>query len=140
MRSTFPRLIVSFAVLLCLSTIQGKIFGAEGTGRFVRNVLYHSGKKRPFLLRLEGARLNQCTSDYNLFYSAGKPGMSAAFVRRLQKTGSDENSISADPLFVDFENQDFRLKPDSPMFKRGFKQIDTGKIGLLQDFPRRWRP
>jgi hypothetical protein len=115
------------------------MFGPEGTGRFVRNVLYHSGKKRPFLLRLERAKLNQFKSDYNLFYSAGNPGISASFLRKLQKDGSDAHSISADPLFFDMDNDNFRLKPDSPMFERGFKQVDTGKIGLTEDFPQAWR-
>ena len=115
------------------------MFGPEGTGRFVRNILYHSGKRRPFLLRLEGAKLNQYQSDYNLFYSAGNPRISTAFLRKLQKDGSDEHSISADPLFVNMEIEDFRLKPNSPMFKRGFKQIDTSRIGLTEDFPKRFR-
>jgi len=56
-----------------------------------------------------------------------------------QESGTDAPSISADPLFVDLENGDFRLKPNSPMFKLGFKPIDTTKIGLRDDFPRRYR-
>ncbi|MHC4912941.1 MAG: hypothetical protein ACYTE5_08040 [Planctomycetota bacterium] len=28
---------------------------------------------------------------------------------------------------------------DSPMFKRGFKQIGTARIDLLPDFPGKWR-
>ena len=115
------------------------MFGPEGTGRFVRNILYQSGKRRPFLLRLEGAKLNQFKADYNLFYSTGNPRISTAFLRKLQKDDSDEHSISADPLFVDMENEDFRLKPNSPMFERGFKQIDTSRIGLLPEFLQRWR-
>ena len=40
---------------------------------------------------------------------------------------------------LDFKNQDFRLKPESPMFKLGFKQIETGQIGLREGFPERFR-
>ncbi len=49
--------------------------------------------------------------------------------------GLDANTKCADPLFVDRENHDYHLKPDSPAPVLGFQQIDTGKIGLKQDFP-----
>jgi len=48
-----------------------------------------------------------------------------------QKMGFDEHSIIADPLFVDPENDDYRLKSDSPAFKLGFRQINIEKIGLI---------
>ena len=49
----------------------------------------------------------------------------------------DRNSVVADPLFRDFERRDFRLKPGSPALKLGFEPIDTSRIGLKADFPRR---
>ena len=64
---------------------------------------------------------------------------SETFINRLRSDGSDEHSISEDPLFVDLENRDLRLKPNSPMLKLGFKPIDIDKIGLTQDFPERYR-
>ena len=45
--------------------------------------------------------------------------------------GFDSNSIIADPRFVDPDNDDYNLQPDSPAFKLGFKAIDTSRIGLL---------
>lgn len=50
--------------------------------------------------------------------------------------GHDKNSIIADPLFVDADKDDYRLKADSPAFKLGFKPIPVEKIGLYKD-PRR---
>jgi len=33
-------------------------------------------------------------------------------------------------LFVDLENDDYSLKPESPAFKVGFKPIDLSQVGL----------
>ena len=48
-----------------------------------------------------------------------------------QAKGHDAGSIVADPKFVDPGKYDFRLQPDSPALKLGFKPIDPTKIGLV---------
>jgi len=50
-----------------------------------------------------------------------------------RQTGQDAHSLLADPLFVDPANHDYRLKPESPALKLGFKQIPFEKIGPYQD-------
>jgi len=50
-----------------------------------------------------------------------------------QATGQDRHSILADPLFVDPAHDDYRLRPDSPAFKLGFKPIAMEKIGPYAD-------
>ncbi|MEK6794435.1 MAG: hypothetical protein AABZ39_06645 [Spirochaetota bacterium] len=50
-----------------------------------------------------------------------------------QRLGFDNNSAVADPLFVDAANGNYRLKPDSPAFALGFKQIPVEHIGPYQD-------
>ncbi|MBM3474686.1 MAG: hypothetical protein FJX75_15590 [Armatimonadetes bacterium] len=46
--------------------------------------------------------------------------------------GADKTSVLEDPLFVDAKNHDYRLKPDSPALKLGFKPIPVDEIGPHQ--------
>lgn len=47
-----------------------------------------------------------------------------------QAAGWDKHSLVADPMFMDWKNGDFRLKPESPAFKLGFEAIPVEKIGI----------
>jgi len=44
--------------------------------------------------------------------------------------GREQDSIIADPLFVDASKHDFHLKPDSPALKLGFKPFDYSQAGV----------
>jgi len=77
--------------------------------------------------------------DWNTYYN---PNMELKDVRfngltfeQWRKTGKDIHSLYADPLFVDPEKFDFRLKPESPALALGFKPIDVSVVG-----PRGSRP
>ncbi len=50
-----------------------------------------------------------------------------------QAQGMDRHSIVADPLFVAPEKDDYRLQPNSPALKLGFKPIPVEDIGPYQD-------
>lgn len=52
-----------------------------------------------------------------------------------RRMGLDARTKFAEPMFVDRENHDYRLKPDSLALALGFRQIDTRQIGLKEDFP-----
>jgi len=46
-----------------------------------------------------------------------------------QAMGFDRHSLVADPRFVDPDKDDYRLKPDSPALKLGFRPIPVERIG-----------
>jgi hypothetical protein len=56
-----------------------------------------------------------------------------------QALGFDQHSVFADPLFVDPEHDDYRVRPDSPALKLGFENFEMDKFGLTPDFPEQWR-
>jgi hypothetical protein len=49
--------------------------------------------------------------------------------QKWQELGFDENSVLADPQFVDAAKDDYRLKPTSPAWGLGFKRIPVERIG-----------
>jgi hypothetical protein len=101
--------------------------------------MYFSDNRSNFFTTRRESQATGYPGDYNLYFSKGAPDSGRALITRLQQNGTDERSISTDPLFVDFKNRDFRLKPESPMFKLGFKQIDMDLIGLRDNFPERYK-
>lgn len=77
--------------------------------------------------------------DSNLYWRTdGEPMLFYDYsLEEWQAKGADARSMVADPGFVDAENFDFRLKPDSPARKLGIKAIDSTQNGLLG--PSEWR-
>jgi hypothetical protein len=57
-----------------------------------------------------------------------------------QARGQDQGSILADPRFVSFAHRDWRLQPDSPAFRLGFKPIDLSQVGNYPSPDRRSWP
>ncbi len=47
--------------------------------------------------------------------------------------GTGDGDITADPQFVDFENNNFNLKDTSPAYKIGFNKIDTSDVGVIRN-------
>jgi len=109
--------------------------------RFRRNIVYYTAPEAVLIsyhAMLTDAWSDQrlAESDYNVFFHAGGKELSiegvpgAETFAQWQKLGYDTHSLVADPLFVNLEKGDYRLKPNSPAFKLGFRPIDISKIGL----------
>jgi hypothetical protein len=52
--------------------------------------------------------------------------------------GFDQHSVFADPLFVDPQHGDYRVRPESPALGLGFTNFDAREAGLTADFPKHW--
>ncbi len=117
--------------------------------RLLRNIISFSDPDAVlYRFRQSSGRSLPTESDYNLIYhAAGKDlaigglpkegdnysiniGMAAETFADWQNLGFDTHSIVADPLFVDPENDDYSLKPESPAWNLGFKPIDLSQVGL----------
>ena len=71
--------------------------------------------------------------DRNLFWNTKH---NPALPAEARAAGWGANSLETDPLFLDLEKLDFRLKPDSPAITQiGFVPVDWQQAG-----PRRWFP
>ncbi|WFB37817.1 right-handed parallel beta-helix repeat-containing protein [Kiritimatiellota bacterium B12222] len=86
-------------------------------------------------------------SDFNLFWNpsggltmrGGPADKNFAKWKTLFDGKYDNQSIVADPLFVDPLTHDYRLNPESPALELGFEPIDSSRIGLRADFPARFK-
>jgi len=121
------------------ATIKRNIFYSSNEECiFIDELPPGKGKKTEDRRGRELARSKDADTDYNIYYCAGDPELGKKTLEKQQRDGVDAHSLAADPLFVDVENGDLRLRPDSPAFKLGFKPIDITKIGLTNDFPQKF--
>jgi len=129
---------------LIRNNIFGPVYG--NSGPFVRS------HKKPYArANVYTQNLNYCDSPNladaawapelldckaNLYYNfAGQPLMFAGkSFAEWQASGQDAGSVDADPLFVDPERGDYRLKPGSPALALGFKPFDAGLAGLIKEY------
>lgn len=110
--------------------------------KFLRNIIYyHDPKAKLYQYSYAADDVpEQNEFDYNLIWHFGLPlevglkGLSPdTSWEEWRKRGFDAHSVVADPLFVDPDKDDYRLKPASPAFQLGFQPIPVEKIGPYED-------
>ena len=105
------------------------------------NLSITAPQKGPWLAECDNNLAFNDAGDYLVGVSikAQRGGGGRYNLQEWREHGFGKNSIHADPMFVDPENGDYRVKPESPALKLGFKNFDMDKFGLLPDFPEKWR-
>jgi len=109
---------------------------------FRRNVVYFTEPDAK-LFSSRNLPLEHNQWDENLYWHAGLPlrivlggKLGQLDFEAWQAKGQDVHSVIADPRFVDAGKDDYRLRPDSPALKLGFRPIPVEKIGLYRDESR----
>jgi len=81
--------------------------------------------------------------DRNLIWNGGRPlqlfvkGWSPEKSWEIwRKGGRDARSVIADPGFIDPDQDDYALRPDSPAFGLGFQPLPLDRMGLVGSFER----
>ncbi|MCH2119288.1 MAG: right-handed parallel beta-helix repeat-containing protein, partial [Pirellulales bacterium] len=115
------------------SSIQQMDLPRGGEGNIVRrNIVYYSNPGAALIRITKIEALAEC--DFNVYFQAagaemGFNGIQELSLAKWREMGLDNHSKVSDPMFVDFENGDYRLKPESPALALGFESIDTSQIG-----------
>ena len=110
--------------------------------RFLRNIVYYRDKNAALLAVRSSTAAAIAECDYNVYYPAAGQAMTVRGIAGgtfadWKKLGFDKHSVVADPLFVDPDGGDFRLRAESPALKLGFRSIDVERIGLEKKYRAR---
>ena len=99
-----------------------------------RNIIYWTDG--PTFQRYLGTMKETAKIDWvsNLWWKAdGKFDFNGKTFAQWQEKGNDKDGLCADPLFVNPEKRDFRLRSDSPASKIGFQPFDFSTAGVEGD-------
>jgi hypothetical protein len=66
------------------------------------------------------------------YYKQAAPHQGVWSWEQWRSAGFDAHTIIADPLFLDAERDDYRLRPGSPAFGQGFQRIPIERMGLYR--------
>ena len=123
-----------------LSVREGPLTG----GAIKRNIFYSLSESDTFIDELPPgeagssedrrgralARAMDSDTDYNIYFCKPDVNKGLELLKKNQMNGVDKHSLAIDPMFVDPENGDFSLKPNSPALELGIVPLDLSKVGL----------
>lgn len=100
---------------------------------FRRNIVYYTDPEAK-LFGYRNLPFDHNEWDFNLYWHQSLPlSFPKLDWEGWLKLGKDTHSLVADPLFVNPGKDDYRLRPNSPAFRLGFKPIPVEKIGPYKD-------
>jgi hypothetical protein len=113
---------------------------------YTHNIYYFEGSDGAIYDFYNWSDERVAESNYNTYWKpkgeltmrGQSPAKSLEEWKKLLNGKYDQQSVVADPMFVDPSNHNYHLKPGSPALKLDFKDIDTSGIGLKDDFPKRF--
>jgi len=89
----------------------------------VQNPMNEEGEKPPLPFYFGGGfggEIEEPNTDDNVLWCPDQPSLAESCLKAMRELGRDLKSIASDPKFVDGDNDDFRLQPDSPAWDLGF--------------------
>jgi hypothetical protein len=95
---------------------------------FERNIIYY--RTGELFSSVWSGGTDRIVLDHNLYWNpTGVPRFPVDSIETWRARGFDTHSIVADPLSVDPDRDDFRLKPGIPALKLGFRPPDLSAVG-----------
>lgn len=106
--------------------------GSESSkgSRIKNNIFCHKGGAQEFYCEQSKITfVEDLDVDGNLYFNTEYPEFCKTYLEKKRKRGIEINGVAGDPLFIDIENENFKLSTESPALKAGFRQIDCNAIG-----------
>jgi hypothetical protein len=86
------------------------------------NIFYATQENQPFVfMEIMSNIIDNINIDNNIYFNLSDPKAADLYFTMARKSGNEVHSLQADPLFLDVENGDFTLLPDSPAIGLGFR-------------------
>jgi len=125
------------------------VLGSDNTGDgrahgsyFYNNIGYTTNTAPVYSRQISVDGVNNLLeADNNIFFnSENKYTIESGAVytldelREYKNLGLDKHSLTTNPMFVDYENNDFRLRYDSPAHELGTSDLSIRDMGVTSDF------
>lgn len=99
--------------------------------RVFHNIFFATLPNQPFVGGMDQIKFGNIEIDGNIYFNVSDHKTADAYLDLARKNGCEMESIQEDPLFVDVENGNFLLKPNSPAIKLGFRPFEL-KAGIFK--------